>query len=394
MRKSHRRQARRVWRMVFEARSTGKASAGILRAVRKEGGLNVFWGLSLPSRFWLVMVPTSNKGHAQRSQACKNKAVLRSTGVVKLVRAQWLWNPVAARGNGEILMPRTSRWIAFGLLLVAPAVFAQATAPVLGEQVIAPHRQKLKAQKEAVLPPMPSGPLSQLPMDQIPATPAKVSFQDGLLTISAQNSTLGEILREVRKLTGASIEMPPSPGANERVVVHIGPGAPRDVLVGLLNGSSFNYVMLGSASDPMAVASIILTTKASSPGDVQTTAAVTNVYQGPTDVPVNRFAHPERFQQQVIPPAGGPGQPGVGQPADADDKDDDDSADDADDQAQPGQPGQPEGAAANANNPDQPADPNQPNAGPKTPEQILDMLRRQQPGGSPVINNAPPPPEQ
>jgi hypothetical protein len=42
-------------------------------------------------------------------------------------------------------------------------------------------------------------------MDQLPPTPAKVSYQGGLLTISAQNSTLGEILRDVRRLTGASI---------------------------------------------------------------------------------------------------------------------------------------------------------------------------------------------
>jgi len=48
-----------------------------------------------------------------------------------------------------------------------------------------------------------------------------------LLTISAQNSTLSEILRDVRKLTGASIEIPAGLGANERVVTHLGPGAPR-----------------------------------------------------------------------------------------------------------------------------------------------------------------------
>ena len=65
-----------------------------------------------------------------------------------------------------------------------------------------------KTQKPVALPPLPSGPLSQLPMDQIPPTPAKVSYQGGLLTISAQNSTLGEILRDVRRLTGASIEIP------------------------------------------------------------------------------------------------------------------------------------------------------------------------------------------
>ncbi len=124
-----------------------------------------------------------------------------------------------------------------------------------------------KAPPPVVLPPMPSGPLSQMPMDQIPPTPAKVTFQSGLLTIAAQNSTLGEILRDVRKLIGASIEIPPgSNGANEHVVTHLGPGSPRDVIVALLNGSSFNYVMLGSNADPTAVASVILTPKESESG--------------------------------------------------------------------------------------------------------------------------------
>jgi hypothetical protein len=225
-------------------------------------------------------------------------------------------------------------------------------------------------------------------MDQIPPTPAKVSYQGGLLTISAQNSTLGEILRDVRKLTGASIEVPPgSAAANERVIAHLGPGAPRDVLAGLFNGTQFNYVMLGSSSDPMAVSSVILTAKTSSAGETQTAA---NVYQStPEPMPPNRF--PQPFNQQLIVP-----QLGNGQPANAegdDSKDDEENADDsADDQAQPGQPGQPDMNGANVQDQQQQPDPNQPNAGPKTPEQILEMLRRQQPPGA--IIPPPQPPQQ
>ena len=147
-------------------------------------------------------------------------------------------------------MQCTSRWM-LGLLLAAPVLIAQTvpdqTVPTNAANTATPS----KVQKQMVLPPMPSGPLSQMPMDQIPPTPAKVKFQGGLLEISAQNSTLGEILRDVRKLTGATIEFPPaSSGMNERVVTHLGPGAPRDVLNVLLDGSSFNYVMVGSSSDP------------------------------------------------------------------------------------------------------------------------------------------------
>jgi hypothetical protein len=225
-------------------------------------------------------------------------------------------------------------------------------------------------------------------MDQIPATPAKVSYQGGLLTISAQNSTLGEILRDVRKVTGASIEIPSGSGAGERVVTHLGPAAPRDVLASLLNGSSFDYVMLGSSSDPTAVSSVILIPKASAAGEAQTTANLNQ--NNPGVMPPNRFAQP--FSQPGVP------QPGNGQPAnaEADDsaKDDEqDSADDnADDQGQPGQPGQPEVNGGNATDQGQQPDPNQPNAGPKTPEQILEMLRKQQPGG-PVFANPQPSPQ-
>jgi hypothetical protein len=289
------------------------------------------------------------------------------------------------------------RWITYGVLLAAPVLAAQ-TAPSAEPSQKTPattttpkahHKKTHKPPKPLVLPQLPGGPLSQLPMDQIPASPAKVSYQDGLLTISAQNSTMGEILRDVRKLTGAMIEIPPHASAeNERVITHLGPGTPRDVLVSLLNGSSFNYVMLGSNTDPAVVSSIILTSKTPAPGDTQTAA---NVPQSPPSPGIVMPPHP-------IPPS--PGFNPQGQPqiapggAEADESANEENTDDnanAEDQAQPGQPGQPDVNGANTEQ-QQPQDPN---AGPKTPEQILEMLRRQQPpGGNNNPNQPPPPPPQ
>jgi hypothetical protein len=297
-------------------------------------------------------------------------------------------------------MPRTRRWLALGMLLAAPVLLAQTPLAQTPAPVAAPttpahhksHKTKTKAPAPLVLPPLPAGPLSQVPMDQIPATPAKVSYQGGLLTISAQNSTLGEILRDVRKLTGASIDIPKdSAGASERVIAHLGPGAPRDVLAVLLNGTSFNYAMLGSSSDPTAVASVILTAKPSASGETQTAANVPQNNPGP--MPPNRFSPPQPFSPgTLINPQPGHIQPGVAKSTndDADDKDDDsDNESSADDQPQPAQPTQP---AANAQDQQQQPDPNQPNAGPKTPEQVLEMLQRRQPG-SPVVP-PPQPPQQ
>ena len=96
----------------------------------------------------------------------------------------------------------------------------------------------------------------------MPAVPPKVSFSGGMLTIVAENSTLSDILRAVKTQTGAAVEIPPN--ATERVVTHLGPGAPRDVLSSLLNGSHFNYVMLGSPTNPAKVDRVILTSKSGS----------------------------------------------------------------------------------------------------------------------------------
>jgi len=205
------------------------------------------------------------------------------------------------------------RWTACGLLLAATVVFAQTSNPPSSEAPAAPpkpqhklqHKKSKKAEKPVVLPAMPGGPLRQLPMDQIPATPAKVTYEGGLLTISAQNSPMGEILRDVRKLTGASIDIPPhASAADERVITHIGPGTPRDVLVTLLNGSSFNYVMLGSDTDPAVVSNIILTSKTPPGGEPPTAVANSNPAPGavmpPRPVGAPQAFNPQGQQQQSV----------------------------------------------------------------------------------------------
>jgi hypothetical protein len=269
--------------------------------------------------------------------------------------------------------------------------------PAIGaaaEPSTASHAKTHKVQKELVLPPLPSGPLPQMPMDQIPATPAKVNFQNGMLTISSQNSTLGEILRDVRKLTGAAIDIPAGSGATERVVAHLGPGAPRDVLAVLLNGSSFNYVMIGSSSDPTAVSSVILTSKG---GESQTQTASNGPENGPSSngPQMGGATPPSRFFPPMGPRSGRGENAHAADDNNDDAKDDDPAADDtAEDQSQQTPPpAQPDASAnANANPQDQPQpDANQPNAGPKTPEQVLDMLRRQQP---PAAAAPPPQPPQ
>lgn len=88
--------------------------------------------------------------------------------------------------------------------------------------------------------------------------PPQVSFSGGLLTISASNSTLADVLNAVKTQTGAKLEIPAG-AAQQRVAVQLGPGNPRDVLSQLLDGSPFDYILLGSAEQPNALTQIILT---------------------------------------------------------------------------------------------------------------------------------------
>src|SRR6202051_971125 len=81
----------------------------------------------------------------------------------------------------------------------------------------AQHRAHKAKKPRPLPPPLPSGtqgPVPQVPLDAIPAVAPTVSYQDGMLTMLAPNSTLGDILRGVRKHTAADIDIPAA--ASER----------------------------------------------------------------------------------------------------------------------------------------------------------------------------------
>lgn len=202
--------------------------------------------------------------------------------------------------------------------------------------------------KKPQLPPLPSGPtgpVPQIPLDSITPVAPQVSYQNGQLTIVAPNSTLGDILRAVKKQTGAEIEIPP---ATERVVTHLGPGPARDVMAELLNGSRFNYVLLGSADDSNLLTRVVLVAKS-----------------GPENVtPPNQVAG--QPQQPAIMQAGNLAPAPQDAAADASDADatPEENADDAAAEQQAAEAEQP------AQTPDQP--------GVKTPQQMLQEMQQRQ----------------
>lgn len=129
------------------------------------------------------------------------------------------------------------------------------------------RRAKKQPEPEVVQPPPPPPTLEQMAPQQ-----PKVSYQNGQLTIDSQNATLAQVLRSVQTQTGASIDIPGNANS-ERVNGQIGPGQPRDVLASLLNGSKFDYVILGVEDRPGAVQKVILTTRQNTSGTQVASAA-------------------------------------------------------------------------------------------------------------------------
>lgn len=97
--------------------------------------------------------------------------------------------------------------------------------------------------------------------EQMPAVAPHVSMNNGMLTITAENSTMGDILNAVRKQTGAVLEVPPTL-SSERVAAQLGPGTPQSVMQQLFTGSKFDYIIVGSPQNPSALQKIIVTPRA------------------------------------------------------------------------------------------------------------------------------------
>jgi hypothetical protein len=187
-----------------------------------------------------------------------------------------------------------------------------------------------------------------MPLDTIAAIPPQVSFENNQLTIVAQNSTLADILRAVRKSTGADIDVPTAP---ERVVTHLGPGPAREIVADLLNGSRFNYVLLGAPGDDTALTRVVLVTKSGNESAAP---------DQPAPAP-----QPGMAQVNSLPPQPQEVPPDLNDQPTADENN---AVDDNADQQPP-----PESAEQG---PDQAPNPDQPQV--KTPQQMLQEMQQRQ----------------
>ena len=156
-------------------------------------------------------------------------------------------------------MGARSQWTKLNGTVLLGAVLCLASA---SSAVPAQNHKKAKKPLPPPLPSGPTGPVQQIPLDSIAAVAPQVTFQNSQLTIIAPNSTLADILRAVKKQTGAEIDVPSAP---ERVVTHLGPGPAREVMAELLNGSRFNYVLLGAPGDQNGLTRVVLVAKTGAP---------------------------------------------------------------------------------------------------------------------------------
>ncbi len=93
-------------------------------------------------------------------------------------------------------------------------------------------------------------------LDQ-PPSPATVIEQSGTLSVTAHNSSLAQILKQVSSKTGMQLE---GLSGDERVFGSFGPGNPRDVLISLLDGTPYNIMMVGDLANG-APRQLVLTPK-------------------------------------------------------------------------------------------------------------------------------------
>jgi hypothetical protein len=213
------------------------------------------------------------------------------------------------------------------------------------------HHSAKRRTKEPEQPVAQTPPRTLTPEEMAPVAPT-VSYQAGQLTIESKNATLAQVLKSVQAKTGGAFDIPASAN-NDRVVAQLGPGQPKDILASLLNGSKFNYIILGVPNDPGAVQKLILTPRTKAP--ITNTAQNEPVRQPPPEPQEEDYSAPEPPAPEAMP------------------GEENTAVEDQQNQPspipyQPGFPGQQPQTGTNG----------QPQQGVKTPEQLLQELQRLQ----------------
>jgi hypothetical protein len=155
------------------------------------------------------------------------------------------------------------------------------------------HHAKPEA---ATVTPAPVPPPPPLPPAEQPANPATIEYNNGLLAIHAQNSSLVNILVQIQHQTGLVID-----GLNhdQRIYGQYGPGNISTTLSALLDGCGYDFVIVGGGTSH-ATPRLILSTPGST-GAVTPPPAVSNEATPPADSDQSDPADPTAPPQPKSP---------------------------------------------------------------------------------------------
>src|SRR5271168_3163985 len=152
----------------------------------------------------------------------------------------------------------------------SPIRFAAVASVALAASLLAqsPHTSQatppVPAQVSSTLPATqqttPAPPTVPLTPSQRPPKRAQVIYSDGTISVTADNSSLNQILRQIASETGMKIT---GGVADERVFGQYGPAPPEQILSTLLDGTGSNMVFVHR--DGAAPAELILTPRQGGP---------------------------------------------------------------------------------------------------------------------------------
>jgi hypothetical protein len=115
------------------------------------------------------------------------------------------------------------------------------------------------------------------PQSSQPAPPAPIAqLKNGELFIQANGQDLASVIDAIRSATGISVEMP-AESQPEPVFLSMGPASTKDALIALIEGSKYNYIIVGSEKDPQLVKRLILSERTSS----GSASLVASAHEGP-----------------------------------------------------------------------------------------------------------------
>ena len=136
-----------------------------------------------------------------------------------------------------------------------------------------------------------------------PAPEKKVTvlYQDGMLSITSDKASLAEVLNEIHLQTGADIAIPAG-AEQENVAVSLGPAAPRDTVAKLLDGSHYNFIIVGADGDISKLGRVILSLKGAGNVPAETQPAEPEPVPVAAMQPVARSVGPEAAPPPPPPP--------------------------------------------------------------------------------------------